>query len=137
MSIKRTFTHIAGMGVLILLSSDIMAFDFPTLPGSGGSTGGTTVSGNGTAIFYCNTGEIGTNTTGNTSCTSTGGTSSSCSSGTSGTSSGAVKAWEMTNDNTTVETALLNAETCVEAVEAVGNCAPSGGDTKIIYTCKY
>jgi hypothetical protein len=102
-----------------------------------GSTGGTTGSGNGTLIFYCNTSDIGTNANGNSSCTATGGTSSSCSSSSSGTSSGAVKAWEMTTSNQTLENALVNAETCAEAVEAAGNCSPSGGDSKIIYTCKY
>lgn len=135
MNITKIFTHIIGASMLILLSGNSLAFDFP-LPGTGGSTGGTTVSG-GTAVFYCNIGDLGTSTNGNTSCTSTGGTSSRCSSSTSGNSGGAVKAWEMTTPNQDLETALMTAETCAEAVEAAGNCSPSGGDTKIIYTCKY
>ena len=140
MNIKKTISHILGTCILILMSGNIMAFDFPTQPGSGGSTGGTTGSGNGTLIFYCLINDIGNSMSesGSSSCSNTGGTSSSCSSNnTSGNTSSAVIAFEMTTPKQDLESVLLNANTCAEAVKAAGNCTSSGGDTKIIYTCKY
>lgn len=138
MSIKKPFAFI-GTGMLILLSSNSMAFDFP-LPGTGGNTGGTPDTGSNTVIFSCKTNEIGSSLTnnGSSSCENTGGTSSSCSSGnTSGSTGSAVVAYEMTSTNTDLESVLLNAATCAEAVKAAGDCSPSGGDATIIYTCTY
>jgi len=132
----KIFFSFSSVALFTLLSSNVMAFDFPStsLPGTGGTSTENTPAE--VVIFTCINANTGTNTSTNSSCSSSG--SSSCSS-TPTTSQSSIKAWEMTGDHPALKTVLNGASTtCSEAVEAAGvtNCNTSGGDTLTIYTCK-
>ncbi len=131
----KIYFSLGCVALFTLLSSDVMALNFPTLPGTGGTGTGSTPAD--VVIFSCKNANTGTSTSSNSSCSSSGSSSSSCSS-TPTTSQSSIYAWEMTGDHPALKDTLNNAATCSEAVKAVGaaNCITSGGDTLTTYTCK-
>lgn len=134
----KIYFSFSSIALFILLSSDVMAFDFPstTPPGTGGTSTGSTSAD--VVIFSCANANTGTNTSSNSSCSSSGGSSNSCSSSSTPTH-GSIKAWEMTGNHQAIKAVLNDSNTtCSEAVQAVGaaNCTASGGDIITIYTCK-
>ena len=131
------FTKIISFIIFAFLSSNLMAFEFPALPGTGDTGDGSngSITSNGSLIFICDIAGIGNTDSNNSSCSNTGGNSSTCDTSTTGSSS-VVKHWESSVDpSSALKLILDNAVSCVEAVEAAGNCQASAAGNLIIYNC--
>lgn len=110
---------IAGIG----LAGNLSAFDFPSFPGSpGDSNTGSTTPANDYTLFICR--DIGQTlpVTGSSSCENTSTSSSSCSTSSTNAGSNEVVSWESTKD---IDHSTFTG-TCVEVMQAVGNCAVKG-----------